>query len=144
MKKFRFSLQAVLEHCARVEEIQKAELNRLLVERTHLQRKLEETAALRETRVEELQNRKEIFPYEIDLYRRYINRLDEECSFLSRQLEESDRKIEMQRREVVVARQKSRVIEKLRKNRENEHAQEADRMLQQESDELFLHRRSRS
>jgi flagellar export protein FliJ len=143
MKKFKFSLQSVLEHCARVEEIEKAELNRLLADRIRVEKKLDETAAKRLKQVEELQNKKEMFPYEIDLYRRYINRLDEDCSFLARQLEDMDRRVEKQRNEVIAARQRSRIVEKLRKNREADYIQEADRVLQQESDELFLQRRSR-
>jgi flagellar export protein FliJ len=144
MKKFSFSLQSVLEYCCHIEEMQKAELNRLIAERVRTESKLEETAATRNKQFEELQSRREIYPYEIELYRRYINRLDDDCSFLSRQLEEMDRRIEKQRNEVVIARQKSRVFEKLRKNKEEEHVREVDRVLQEESDELYLQRRSRS
>ncbi len=141
MKKFNFSLQSVLDYAMQQEEMARTELNRLLARQNELEMELQQTQALMRKSKEELQGRKEIFPYEISLYERYFSRLEQRRLEIMAQQRELNRQIENQRQQVVAATQKRRMFERLRERQATAYQQDVDRFLQQEADDLFLQRR---
>ncbi len=138
MKKFSFTLQAVLDYRAYAEEQERIKLGKLLAEKQDLIATLSQVrTSLQETRLE-LQKRKEIFPYEIRLYRQYISSLESTLERLRRKEQQFDQQIDSQHDTLLSATQKRKVLDRLKFKRKEKYHRELERVRQKEIDELYL------
>lgn len=138
MKKFSFALHAVLDYRAYAEEQERIKLGKILAEKHDLIVTLSQVrTSLQETRLK-LQKRKEIFPYEIRLYRQYISSLENSMERLRRKEKQLDQQIDSQRHTLLTATKKRKVLDRLKFKRKEKYHQELERYRQKEIDELYL------
>ena len=143
MKKFRFKLQAALDYAEHREEVEGMELNTLLMEGHKLSRKQSQTLKRLRQAEEELSRKKEILPDEILLYDRFIASLRRLLEELARRLAALETKLASQREVLLEATQKRKTLDRLRQHQQDEYTARADRIFQQESDDLYLLRLGR-
>ena len=140
MKKFSFRLESYLRVCRHREELEQVRLSELVTEAKRLRETL---GALRDGRRrtrEELGTRREIRVYEVGWFRSRIRGLQDQIELTESQLTNLQNLIIQQRIQLIEARKKRKVVEKLRANRFAEFQKVADLELQKELDDLFLQR----
>ena len=138
MKKFSFALQAVLDYRSYAEEQERLKLGKILAEKHDLIATLSQVrTSLQENRLE-LQKKKEIYPYEIRLYRQYISSLESTLERLRRKEQQLDKQIDSQRDTLLTATKKRKVLDRLKFKRKEKYHQELERVRQKEIDELYL------
>lgn len=143
MKKFRFKLQAALDYAEHRQEVEEMELSTLLMERHRLsQQQIDTQHRLRQTE-EELSRKQEILPDEIQVYDRFITSLRRRLEELARRQRTLQGKVNQQREVLVEATKKRKTLDRLREHQQEEHTRQAERVFQNESDDLYLSRLGR-
>jgi len=140
MRKFRFTLQAPLEHARHVEEQLKIELGRLLerlaVEREKLQNYLLRRAAQQASLAGESHGQ-----LDLEQMRRRQRHIDALAEAIARQklaLVSAEQAVSRKREELVAAMKRRKVLERLRERRAQEHDREMQRLEQKVADEIAV------
>lgn len=143
MKKFVFSLESCLKLRRHREEIEELRLGEMLSERQKFLKEAERLrSGLTKTR-KEMTERREMTAEEANLYRKYATSLERKLVDVEARRRQLDARIEIQRSILLKARQRRKVVERLKEKRKDRHQQEVDRLDQAEMEDLHLSQRGR-
>jgi len=145
MRKFRFTLQAPLEHAKYVEERLTLELGRLL---EHLRAEREKIESLTRRRAQQQTRLARECEGALDLeqIRRRQRHIDALAEAIERQqavIAAAQQAVNDKREEVVAAMKRRKVLERLRERRQQEHDREMQRQEQRSADEIAVTRHPR-
>lgn len=143
MKKFQFRLEPYHNVCRHHEELEEIRLNELLRQKAEIDTALHQAACRKEEAEAELSSQSEILAEEARIYRRYIQSLKEQIQQLREARSKLEARILRQKNALVEATRKRKVMDRLKERRLQEYQQQANRLEQQEADELFLQRQAR-
>lgn len=140
MKKFNFRLEPYLGLCRHREDIEQVRLAELVSEAKRIRDMLQTfREGLRRTK-DELGARHEIRAYEVGWYRQRIQGLQVQIELTESRLTNLQNLIIRQRLQLIEARRRRKVVEKLRSNRLQHHQQQVELEQQKEIDDLYLQR----
>jgi flagellar export protein FliJ len=143
MKKFAFNLESCLKLRRHREEVEEIRLSELVGDR---QRFLSETESLQMSLAatqKEMTQRRVITSQEANLYSKYAASLERKIGDLAVKLRQVEARIEIQRSILLKARQRRKVVDRLKEKRRERHRNEAERLIQAEMEELHLLQRGR-
>jgi len=146
MAKFRFSLQALLRRREDVEQAARDEMMLRVSRQQQEQQKLDELKSRRvETSAEMAEKQLEDTAYgELIYYRMYLDRLDYEIENSQRRLVRLRAEAEVQRKVLVEASKKRKILTSLRDKKEKEFKLELEKTFQREIDEIVVLRHKRT
>lgn len=140
MKKFQFSLKAVLSYREHLEQIAKQELAEVIAEINHVNAFIEEIREASVMARDELQERSEkgISANEMNMYMDYLAGMEQQTleakDYLQKLHKLEDKKRFMLAKKSV----EKKVIVNLKDRRKKEYVSEMEKLLQQQSDEMVL------
>lgn len=140
MKKFSFRLEPYLRLCRHREEVEQVRLAELISEAKRIRDLLITFREALSRTKDELGARQEIRVYEVGWYRQRIQGLKVQIEQTESQLANLQDLVIRQRLQLIEARKKRKIVEKLRANRLSRHQQQVDLELQKEVDDLYLQR----
>ena len=140
MKKFEFNLEPALKHSLFTEDAAQLELHRLLARRQSLDAARKELVRKRDRGEEELHGKPSLLPHEMEIYSLYIRRLEQDIRQAHVNGAKADAEIRGQKQVLMEAARKREALERLREKKKTLHDREADRLFQQEYDDLYLAR----
>jgi len=143
MKKFVFRLESCLKLRRHREEVEEIRLGELMGERQKLDTEQEELKRSLIKTQKEMTARTEMTSEEVNLYRNYTANLDRKIVDLAASLRKLEAHIDLQRSVLLKARQRRKVIDRLKEKRKERHQRRADHGLQLEMEELHLQRHGR-
>jgi flagellar FliJ protein len=140
MRKFRFTLQAPLEHAKYIEERLTLELGRLL-ERLYTEREKLHNYVRRRAEQQACLTRECEGALDLEQVRRRQRHIDALAEAVDRQkvvIAAAQQAVERKREELVAAMKRRKVLERLRERRAQEHSQEMQRLEQKLADEIAV------
>lgn len=138
MKKFSFNLQTVLDYWLFQEERCHLELMRLVAEEKKLEATIQQVEGSLSETLSEFNRRAEVFPYEIQLFRNYIQHLEKSLAELNEKRHGLILRVERQRASLLEIRKKRKSLESLKERRKAQFDRTVAKLLQSEADERFL------
>jgi len=143
MKKFVFRLESCLRLRRHREEVEEIRLGELMSERQKFHSEKEELERCLARTQKEMTARTEITSEEVNLYRNYTANLDRKIVDLAAKLRQLEARIDLQRSVLLKARQRRKVVDRLKEKRKKRHQRRADHAVQLEMEELHLLRHGR-
>lgn len=140
MKRFHFPLETVLRWRETAVEQEEVKLQRLFTERQRIIRTIEETRASGVAAEQSIRGRGEIVSTDLRSLAAFRLHIEERLRTLAQRLSDLAPLIEQQRRAVLEAERRFRLMVKLRERRQAEWRYEADRENEAFSQEAFLGR----
>jgi len=140
MRKFRFTLEAPLEHAKYVEQQLTLELGRLL-ERLHTEREKLQNYVRRRAEQQARLTRECQGALDLEQIRRRQRHIDALGEGVERQkvvLAAAQQAVQRKREDLVAAMKRRKVLERLRERRAQEHNQEMQRLEQKSADEIAV------
>ena len=144
MRKFKFRLEPYLGFCRHLETAEQLRLAEVLGDYSRIQDALRSLVAALERTEAEFSGQRQILVYEAGWYLHRISSLKTDLERLEHRLEEAAERVREQRRQLVEARRKRKIVERLRERRLESHEREVERLHQSEMDDLFLQRFNRT
>jgi len=138
MKKFVFRLESCLKLRRHREEVEEIRLSELMSQRQKFSAETESLQLKLVATQKEMTEVREITSEQVNLYRKYAVSLERKIVDLAARLRQVEARIGLQRSVLLKARQKRKVVDRLKEKRKERHLNEADRRDQAEMEELHL------